>query len=89
MKERGTIQEWWYEPFTLILTKKGKRKTTYTPDFLVINHAGAVEIHEVKGFWRGDARVKFKMAVDLNPWAEFKVITRKTKNSPWREEDWS
>ena len=32
--------------------------TFYTPDFAVMLASGQIELHEVKGFWADDARVK-------------------------------
>jgi len=39
----------------------------YTPDFAVLAADGVMELHEVKGFWMDDARVKIKMAAALYP----------------------
>lgn len=41
--------------------------TFYTPDFAVMLGTGVMEMHEVKGFWQDDARVKIKVAADLYP----------------------
>lgn len=41
--------------------------TFYTPDFAVMLSTGAMEMHEVKGFWQDDARVKIKVAAELYP----------------------
>ncbi|MBB4066778.1 DUF1064 domain-containing protein [Gellertiella hungarica] len=41
--------------------------TFYTPDFAVMLSTGHLEMHEVKGFWQDDARVKIKVAADLFP----------------------
>ena len=41
--------------------------TFYTPDFAVMLSTGVMEMHEVKGFWQDDARVKIKVAADLYP----------------------
>lgn len=41
--------------------------TFYTPDFAVMRATGHLEMHEVKGFWQDDARVKIKVAADLYP----------------------
>jgi hypothetical protein len=41
--------------------------TFYTPDFAVMLSDGALEMHEVKGFWQDDARAKIKIAADLYP----------------------
>ena len=51
-------------------------KTWYTPDFLVETFGGAMEAHEVKGFWRCDARVKIKVAAVAFPWVRFIAVTR-------------
>jgi hypothetical protein len=48
-------------------------KTFYTPDFLVMRADGALECHEVKGFWEDDARVKIKVAAATIPVAFFGV----------------
>lgn len=42
-------------------------KTFYTPDYAVMRSDGAIECHEVKGFWADDARVKIKVAADQYP----------------------
>jgi len=54
--QRGEIVFYKFEPFNLRLAEN----TYYRPDFVVIASDGTVEIHEVKGFWRDDARVKIK-----------------------------
>lgn len=41
--------------------------TFYTPDFAVMLADGALEAHEVKGFWTDDGRAKIKIAADLYP----------------------
>jgi len=41
--------------------------TFYTPDFAVMLADGVLEMHEVKGFWQDDARVKIKIAADMYP----------------------
>ncbi|HGV3509231.1 TPA: DUF1064 domain-containing protein [Klebsiella michiganensis] len=45
--------------------------TLYTPDFSVMLANGQMEMHEVKGYWTDDARVKTKVAADQYP---FRVI---------------
>ena len=52
--------------------------TFYTPDFAVMLADGQMEAHEVKGFWRDDARAKIKIAADLYPF-RFVAIKVKTK----------
>ena len=41
--------------------------TFYSPDFAVMLAGGEMEMHEVKGFWRDDARAKIKIAADMYP----------------------
>jgi hypothetical protein len=50
--------------------------TFYTPDFAVMRSDGAMEMHEVKGYWQDDARVKVKVAAEMYPF-EFLAITGK------------
>lgn len=54
--------------------------TFYTPDFAVMLANGEMQLHEVKGFWTDDAKVKTKVAASMYP---FKIIavTAKTKKS--------
>ncbi|WP_417329186.1 hypothetical protein [Halomonas cupida] len=51
--------------------------TFYSPDFAVMRADGLMECHEVKGFWRDDARAKIKIAADLYP---FRFIAVKKQN---------
>lgn len=67
-----TVAEHRYEAVTLRLAKR----TRYTPDFMVLLENGRIEFHEVKGFWRDDARVKIKLAAEWFPWFTFRAITR-------------
>jgi len=52
--------------------------TFYTPDFAVMLTDGALEMHEVKGFWQDDARAKIKIAADMYP-MRFLAIQAKPK----------
>lgn len=47
--------------------------TFYTPDFAVMIADGTMEMHETKGFWEDDARVKIKVAASLYPF-RFKAL---------------
>jgi hypothetical protein len=53
--------------------------TFYTPDFAVMLADGALEMHEVKGFWQDDARAKIKVAADLYPLRFIAVRVRSKK----------
>jgi len=52
--------------------------TFYSPDFAVMTAEGRMQMHEVKGFWQDDARVKIKVAADLYPF-EFVAVKVKAK----------
>jgi hypothetical protein len=71
MKLSGEIIDYRFEALKLNLADR----CTYTPDFLVINKNYEIELHEVKGFWEDDARVKIKVAAEQYPW--FKIIAVK------------
>jgi len=81
-KRAGEIVEYRFEPFRLILANN----TSYTPDFLVV-FEDHFEIHEVKGFWRDDARVKIKVAARTFPWFQFIAIQYKKKQ--WHYESFN
>lgn len=59
-----------YEPFKLKLADR----TFYTPDFGVLMADGQLELHEVKGHWEDDARVKIKVAARQFPFLHFKAV---------------
>lgn len=67
----GEIDWWSFEPMRLRLAKA----TGYTPDFIVVSQ-GRISAHEVKGFWRDDARVKLKVAAEMYRWIRFVIVTR-------------
>lgn len=71
----GKVKGWKFESLTLRLADA----TRYTPDFLVELFVGPLELHEVKGFWRDDARVKFKVAAELFPMFAFVEVKRKER----------
>lgn len=54
--------------------------TFYTPDFAVMLSTGELEMHEVKGFWADDARVKIKVAAEQYPFRFIAVRTRSKKD---------
>lgn len=59
-------------------------KTFYTPDFLVMRGDGQIEVHEVKGFWEDDARVKIKVAAETFP---FRFLAIKKGRMGWEVEE--
>ena len=77
----GEILYWEFERIKIRLGQS----CYYTPDFLVIDAQGRIEFHEVKGFWRDDARVKSKVAAEAVPWAGW--FAYQLKGGQWVEED--
>lgn len=59
----GKVLWWKFEGLKLRLADN----TFYTPDFAVMTAARTLEVHEVKGHWADDARVKIKVAAELYP----------------------
>ena len=59
--------------------------TFYTPDFAVMLANGQMEMHEVKGFWRDDARAKIKIAASIYPF-RFIAVT-KARGGGWGVEE--
>lgn len=54
--------------------------TTYTPDFVVMLADGQIQCHEVKGFWRDDAKAKIKVAADIYPF-DFIAVRKQSKKA--------
>lgn len=54
--------------------------TFYTPDYAVMLSSGQIEVHEVKGFWTDDARVKIKVAAEQYPF-RFIAVRAQTKKA--------
>ena len=79
-KSSGEISDYRYEAVKLRLADK----TFYTPDFMVISSDGCVEMHEVKGFWEEDARVKIKVAAQEYP---FRFVAVKRNKALWEYEE--
>lgn len=64
--------------------------TFYTCDYAVLLANGELEMHEVKGFWQDDAKVKIKVAADLYPFRFIAVFAVPQKEGGgWRFEDFS
>lgn len=75
MKRAGEVLWYAFEGMKLRLANN----TFYTPDFAVMTGDGQIELHEVKGFWEDDARVKIKVAAALYPF-RFLAVTPKKKS---------
>jgi hypothetical protein len=63
LKLAGEIAEYRYEAIRILISE-GKRRSYWTPDFLVKWADGRVEIIEVKGHWWDRDRVRIKVAAD-------------------------
>ena len=74
LQHAGEIQWRKFEGMKLRLADN----TFYTPDFAVMLRSGQLEMHEVKGYWADDARVKIKVAADMHPF-RFVAIRPKAK----------
>lgn len=62
--------------------------TFYSPDFAVMLPDGQLEMHEVKGFWQDDARVKIKVAADMYPFKFVAIKARAKKDGGgWQVEE--
>lgn len=60
LRQTGRVESWRFEDMKFRLANR----TFYTPDFWVVLPDGQVELHEVKGRWEDDARVKLKVAAE-------------------------
>lgn len=81
---RRALAWWAFEAIVLRLADR----THYKPDFAVMGIGGELEIHETKGYWREDARLKIKLAAAQFPF-RFLGITRATQRggSAWIVEE--
>lgn len=80
LKLAGEISDYRFECVKFKLADK----TFYTPDFMVLRPDGTFELHEVKGFWEDDARVKIKVAAAQYP---FKFIAARKVKGAWEMEE--
>lgn len=79
LKKDCLIADYRFEAVKLRLADK----TFYTPDFMVLMPDLSFEMHEVKGFWEDDARVKIKVAAAQFP---FKFVAVKKMKNGWDRE---
>jgi len=64
--------------------------TFYTPDFAVLPASGVLELHEVKGYWEDDARVKIKVAAGMYPFRFIAVTAVARKHGGgWKVEEFA
>ena len=75
-KAAGEVAWYKFEAMKLRLADN----TFYSPDFAVMLPNGELEMHEVKGFWADDARVKIKVAADMHPFRFIAVRVKPKKD---------
>ena len=78
-KHAGTVLWYAFE----VLKFRLADNTFYSPDFAVMLADGVIQIHEIKGHWTDDARVKIKVAARMFP---FQFIAIKKAGSGWERE---
>ncbi len=62
--------------------------TFYTCDFAVLAKDGILEMHECKGFWMDDAKVKIKVAASIYPFRFIAIKVRAKKHGGgWTREE--
>lgn len=80
-KLTGEIRKWAFEPIKLRLAPA----TFYSIDFSVVFPDGHIELHEVKGHWEDDARVKVKVAAVM--FDEYRFVgVQWVKKTGWKFE---
>jgi hypothetical protein len=91
LKHVHEITDYRFEPMKLRLAKS----TFFDVDFLVVkwqdiegsNGTYAAELHEVKGHWEDDARVKMKVAAKEFPWWRFVGVHWDKEKKDWKFEE--
>ncbi len=76
----GAVAWWKFEGIKLRLADG----CFYSPDFAVMLADGVMEMHEIKGYWEDDARVKIKVAAAMYP---FRFVALTHKRGTWQIED--
>lgn len=71
---QGEVMWWKFHALKLRLAND----TFYETDFFLMLPDGLMEVHETKGWWRDDARVKIKVAASMYPF-KFVGVTERSK----------
>lgn len=80
----GSVLWWKFEPIKLRVADGA----FYVPDFMVLVADSTLEIHEVKGHWQDDARLKVKVAQSLYPFRFMAIRAVPTsRGGGWEVED--
>ena len=81
-RQAGRIVFWRFESVKFRLADR----TWYGPDFYIMRPDGSIEIHETKGHWEDDARVKIKATAELFPEFWFVAVQWDSKVKDWKYE---
>lgn len=81
-KSAGEVAWWVFEGLKLRLADA----TFYDTDFTVMLSTGELEVHEVKGHWTDDARVKIKVAAAQYPF-RFIALKKSRESAGWQIEE--
>jgi hypothetical protein len=81
-KSQGEVLWYKFEGIKLRLADA----TFYTCDFAVLPKDGVLQMHECKGHWQDDARVKIKVAASIYP---FRFIAARKVKDGWEIEEFS
>lgn len=82
LRRAGKIIFWRFESAKFRLADR----TWYTPDFYIMRQDGTLEIHETKGFWEDDARVKIKVTAEQFPELVFVAVQWDKSAKCWKFE---
>jgi hypothetical protein len=81
LKKVGEIVEWEHEPHTFWFEGIKRGCVSYLPDFGVHNKNGAIEFHEVKGWFDHKSKTKIKRMAKYYPDIKLIVIAKKEYNA--------
>ena len=82
LRRAGKIIFWRYESVKFRLADR----TWYTPDFYVMRADGTLEVHETKGRWEDDARVKTKVTAEQFPELTLVAVQWDKDTKSWKFE---
>jgi hypothetical protein len=74
LRKQGAITKWEHEPETFWFEKIRRGVRSYTPDFRVTQHNGAVYFVEVKGWMDPKSKTKLKRMAKYHPKVDLRVV---------------
>lgn len=69
-----------------VATARGRARLPRPGRTYATDTIGSLELHEVKGHWEDDARVKIKVAARMHPWFRFRAV-KAARGGRWEYED--